>query len=126
MMANWLVGISIAVYRLLLLAYPVAFRREYEGLMLQAFQDMCRDAMLRRRYRGLLEVWACVLPDWLISIMAVRWSPSDRRGATRARRAHPELLRTAARRPFWGTPWWFSLLVLTIASVVFGMRYFTG
>jgi len=47
----------VALYRLLLQAYPAGFRQEYGSLMLQLFRDDCRDALSLNGTGGLVTLW---------------------------------------------------------------------
>jgi len=55
-------AVSERVYRLLLLAYPSDFRREYGPYMVQLFRDCCRDDV-RDSSRGLWRLWLLTLLD---------------------------------------------------------------
>jgi hypothetical protein len=59
---------SIALYRLLLAAYPAAFRREYGEAMSQLFRDTALDGYRQRGVWGLLAVWLRTLGDFTISV----------------------------------------------------------
>lgn len=56
-------GAATRVFRLLMLAYPAAFRREYGSEMEIVFRDMARDAWRDRRRIGLAGVWCRVVFD---------------------------------------------------------------
>jgi hypothetical protein len=71
-MLTWLSNISVWAYSILLLAYPPAFRWEYGEEMMQLFRDMLQDSIRRRGCLGILEVWFCVLPDWVITVRQQR------------------------------------------------------
>jgi len=51
------------VYRVLLLAYPREFRRDYGPQMEQAFGDLYRQACERGRRRGIGLLWALTISD---------------------------------------------------------------
>lgn len=55
-------AVSERVYRLLLLAYPLEFRREYGPCMAQLFRDCCRDDTRDNR-SGLWRLWLRTLFD---------------------------------------------------------------
>jgi hypothetical protein len=59
---NW-VGVSIRLYRLLLLVYPSAFRREYGAPMLQVFGDRAWAHYRRSGISGLLGWWGWTMLD---------------------------------------------------------------
>lgn len=61
---RWLV--SAAVYRVLLFVYPAAHRREYGSLMVQAFQDLCRETAERGVF-ALAGLWIHTLLDLVSS-----------------------------------------------------------
>jgi Clp amino terminal domain, pathogenicity island component len=65
---RWLVRASTRVYRLLLLAYPRRFRREYGADMAQVFADSGRDALRCRGVPGLLRLWVDTLFDLLTTV----------------------------------------------------------
>ena len=54
---------SARLYRLLLVAYPARFRREYGAPMLQVFRDCCREAERQRGARGIAWLWLATLCD---------------------------------------------------------------
>ncbi len=54
------VAASVAIYRLLLVAYPAAFRAEYGNKMVRVFQDM-----LGAPGRTLPGLWSTILLDTL-------------------------------------------------------------
>jgi hypothetical protein len=62
-----LVELSAYLYRLLLAAYPAAFRNEYGEAMVQLFHDTARDAYRRRGFLGLTAMWLRTLVDFTIS-----------------------------------------------------------
>lgn len=64
------VRLSAAVYRVLVSVYPPSHRRAYGALMVQLFQDMCRDTYERSGIRGLMQLWGRVLGDLLVSAPA--------------------------------------------------------
>ena len=64
-----LVALSIYFYRLMLAAYPIAFRQEYGEAMAQLFRDTARDAYRRRGFLGLSVVWLRTLADFTISVI---------------------------------------------------------
>ncbi len=55
--------ISERFYRLLLLAYPGAFRRAYRREMIQTFRDCCREAHASVGQWAMLRLWGLVLYD---------------------------------------------------------------
>lgn len=64
-----LVELSVAVYRLLLAAYPPAFRNDYGEAMAQLFRDTAYDAYQRRGMLGLLSLYWRTLLDFTISVV---------------------------------------------------------
>lgn len=71
-------GVQNSIYRALLLLYPRSFRREYGGLMAQAFSDRVRE-------RGGLRTWFVVVGDLSLSVpqqilevslMSQKWMPA--------------------------------------------------
>jgi len=59
------VALSVAVYRLLLAAYPKDFREAYSEDMLQVFRDLSLRAYERN---GMFGLWAATLLDWIQSL----------------------------------------------------------
>ncbi len=57
------VSASVCLYRLLLVAYPRRFRREYAESMVQVFRDCCREAERQRGARGIVWLWLATLGD---------------------------------------------------------------
>jgi hypothetical protein len=64
-----LVALSAAAFRLLLLAYPPRFRREYGPHMAQVFRDCCLRALRQAGPPGMLNLWSLTLVDWLKSVI---------------------------------------------------------
>ena len=62
------------VYRLLLLAYPGEFRREYGPQMEQAFGDQYREARERGRGCGISLLWMRTISDIVKTAVAQRFS----------------------------------------------------
>lgn len=54
---------SDRLYRMLLVAYPAAFRHEYGDDLTQAFRDMVRDARQTRDRSAVLQVWLQTVID---------------------------------------------------------------
>jgi hypothetical protein len=63
------------VYRVLLLAYPREFRREYGPQMEQAFGDLYRQACERGRRRGIGLLWALTISDLARTAVEQRITP---------------------------------------------------
>jgi hypothetical protein len=63
---------SLWLYSILLLAYPLLFRWEYGAEMMQLFRDMLQEASQQRGCLGIVEVWLCVLPDWVTTVRQQR------------------------------------------------------
>ena len=61
--------IALRIYRLLLIAYPGEFRRQYGPQMTQVFQDRCVEEQ-RRGVTGLLRLWMHTLADWAATVPA--------------------------------------------------------
>lgn len=64
------VRLSVACYRILLLAYPHAHRQAYGALMQQLFQDLCRDAYQQNGWHSLASFWIRTLFDFIGSLYA--------------------------------------------------------
>jgi hypothetical protein len=60
--------LSLSFYRLLIHAYPPAFRGRFAGAMDQAFRDLSRDAFAKRGLLGMALLWLHVIPDFLFSL----------------------------------------------------------
>jgi hypothetical protein len=58
---------SVRAYRVLLVAYPARFRREYGPHMVQVFRDSCRQASRQGGTNGLVRLWRITLLDCLRS-----------------------------------------------------------
>lgn len=65
-------SVSERVYRLLLLAYPSDFRREYGSCMVQLFRDCCRDNTRDSR-SGLSRLWLRTLLDLVQTAPKEHW-----------------------------------------------------
>ena|SRR5579871_771543 len=63
-----LLNLSEKCYRILLYSYPLAHRREYGHLMMQAFCDLSRAAYNQNGVRGLLVLWWHTLIDLAESV----------------------------------------------------------
>src|ERR1051326_7211289 len=59
---------SERLYRLLLQAYPRAFRQEYAAEMLLAFRDAYREASERKGTLGVLGLWRVFLGDYVTTV----------------------------------------------------------
>jgi hypothetical protein len=66
----WVLPASERLYRVLLFAYPPAYRREYGRLMAQAYRDLCRDMVRQKGIAGLVALWFRVLADLATSAIA--------------------------------------------------------
>ncbi len=67
-----LLSFSERVYRLLLVAYPERFRREYERQMIQVFGDLCRRECRRVGTLGVIRLWISTLLDLGVSALGER------------------------------------------------------
>lgn len=61
--------LSILIYRILLNAYPEAFRRQYGESMIQVFRDLGRKAVRSRGALGIIGLWLRILPDVVYSVI---------------------------------------------------------
>ncbi|HVU70584.1 MAG TPA: Stp1/IreP family PP2C-type Ser/Thr phosphatase [Ktedonobacteraceae bacterium] len=59
---------SARVYRILLYAYPRAFREEYAAEMLLVFGEALEDAWFRQGWPGLLRLWGDMLCDFVKTV----------------------------------------------------------
>jgi hypothetical protein len=64
-----LVSLSVRIYRLLLVAYPAKFKREYGPHMLQVFGDYCTHVFHQNGTRGMIRLWAVTLFDLFQSLI---------------------------------------------------------
>jgi hypothetical protein len=60
---QWLVMVSIQLYKALLKMYPSEFRLEYGAPMLQLFKDCCRRSFEEAGAAGLLSLWRRTMLD---------------------------------------------------------------
>ena len=60
---------SVKIYKVILAAYPVKFRKEYGPHMSQVFRDCCLRAFHQNRTNGMLKLWALTLLDLLRSLI---------------------------------------------------------
>ena len=67
--------LSSRVYKLLLIVYPSAFRREYGHQMQQVFRDRYRDEALRNRHLAIAGYWIRTLFDLVLT--AIREHSED-------------------------------------------------
>jgi hypothetical protein len=67
------------IYRLLLVAYPASFRREYEEEMISVFRDMAEAAWRRDRRAGLFWLAWCVAVDFVGSVPRQHLEETHRR-----------------------------------------------
>jgi hypothetical protein len=63
-----LIIFSVSLYRLLLAAYPAAFRNEFAEVMTQLFRDTALDGYRRHGLLGLSAVWLRTLADFTFSV----------------------------------------------------------
>ena len=63
---------SERAYKMLLMAYPREFRRDYGAGMVQAFGDLCREEKRRRGASGLVAVWGRTMPDLAVTALTER------------------------------------------------------
>src|ERR1041384_144432 len=63
------VDLSSRVYKVLLLAYPSAFRREYGHQMQQVFRDRYRDEARRNGYLAVADYWLRTVLDLALTAM---------------------------------------------------------
>lgn len=67
-----MVRLAVWLYRHLLVAYPLPFRREYGAQMVQVFRDCCREATAMNGNIGLIRYWLVALGDLIVSALAER------------------------------------------------------
>ena len=61
-------SLSERLYRLLLLAYPRTFRKEYATEMLLAFRDAYRDTSRQQGTLGVLSLWCDFFYDYIKTV----------------------------------------------------------
>jgi hypothetical protein len=71
---RWLLAVSDTIYRLLLVGYPVSFRKRYGSEMVQVFGDCTRDAWRCSGLWGLLRLWGSTLGDLLTTVLVEYWA----------------------------------------------------
>lgn len=76
------VRLATAVYRALLIVYPVEFRRAYGPWMIQVFRDRCRDVRRQRGTGALLVLWLRTLADLVTTALAERRSAMQKTSST--------------------------------------------
>lgn len=64
-----LVSLSVRIYRLLLVAYPTKFKKEYGPHMLQVFGDYCTYVIHQNGSKGMVRLWAVTLFDLFQSLI---------------------------------------------------------
>jgi hypothetical protein len=104
-----LIELSLAVYRLLLAAYPAGFRQEYGEAMAQLFRDTALDGYRQRGHRGLLGVWLRTLGDFTISVVR------QHREETAITGASPSLQHLAQQ--------WLTLAAVLLSVMLSTLRY---
>jgi hypothetical protein len=104
-----LVALSLSLYRLLLAAYPAAFRQEYGEAMVQLFRDTALDGYRQRGPWGLLAVWVRTLVDLAVSV-----GRQQREEAARPR--EPLSLRDLVQR-------WLALGCALLSVTTLSVRY---
>ena len=68
---------SSRLYRLMLNAYPKAYRDRYSGPMEQLFRDQLRQA---DSAAGFLAIWCRTLADWAVSVPLRHWERLQQKG----------------------------------------------
>lgn len=71
-------ALSIRIYRILLNAYPEAFRRQYGESMIQVFRNLGRKAVRSRGALGIIGLWLRILPDVVYSVIEQNSSEGNR------------------------------------------------
>lgn len=69
--AKW-IAVSVRLYSALLILYPVDYRREYGGLMVQIFRDVARDKYRRQGLAGMAFWWCATLLDLTRTVIEQR------------------------------------------------------
>ena len=65
-------SVSVRVYRAMLVAYPKAFREDYEAQMVQVFRDSFRYAYRSHGIFGVLDLWLHIFADLLVTALIER------------------------------------------------------
>lgn len=110
--ANKGLAVSERVYRLLLLAYPSEFRREYGPCMAQLFRDCCRDDTRDNR-SGLWRLWLRTLLD------LVQTAPKEHLESLRKENSVMKHLRNDALALF-GC---IGIIVIALALLTYGRKH---
>lgn len=76
----WVLSASERVYALLLFLYPRAYRREYGPPMMQAYRDLCRNAVRQRGTPSLGALWLRLLADLLTTVIGQHFDALREKG----------------------------------------------
>lgn len=107
---------NVALYRLLLRAYPAGFRQEYGALMVQLFRDDCLDVIQQNRSSNLLALWIDTCFDLARSSIKEHLRRGSQIPSRRFEVSESFILRRAPvnRREFLNVAWMASLGFLAI------------
>jgi hypothetical protein len=106
-----IVALSVWFYRLLLAAYPPAFRKDYGEAMVQLYRDTALDGYRRRGTLGVLVLWPRTLVDIAVSV------PRQHQEMAVATGSESLLLRDLLRQ--WGQLCSVALSVTSVSSWYF-------
>jgi hypothetical protein len=101
------VRLSAVFYRMLLILYPPAHRREYGPLMVQAFRDLCWDEYQGSGLPGLMWLWVRTLADLMLSASAAHLEA--------AKEVAMAIKRTAVPMP------WGEVMLAVMPGLLFGL-----
>jgi hypothetical protein len=71
MQTTW-IALSTRLYRTLLILYPADYRREYGGLMVQVFRDVCRAKYQQYGWAAVALWWCTTLLDLALTVIEQR------------------------------------------------------
>lgn len=69
MMTPTVLVFSARIYQVLLVLYPAEYRAEYSRLMVQVFEDMCRDCYRKRGMTGVVIWWLTTILDLTLTVI---------------------------------------------------------
>jgi len=67
---NPLIAVSVRIYQVLLVAYPIKFQQEYGSHMLQVFRDCCLRTFRQSGTNGMVRLWAVTFFDLVQSVVS--------------------------------------------------------
>lgn len=93
-----MVGVSVRLYQMFLLAYPTKFRHEYGSEMAQIFRDSCLRTLRQRGLKGMPKLWFVTMLDLAQSVI----TEHTQKEAQMTKEMKPEDIRRAGWALIWG------------------------